>query len=84
MSGAKLEALAPQRLQVNAAIATVQLAYGGQLIVETTDLTALAFKVCLIVVHAPWIVSVLLRLHVCHVTIVHYLSRSVLSWCMHL
>ena len=55
MSGAKLEALAPQRLQVNAAIATVQLAYGGQLIVETTDLTALAFKGCLIVVHAPLI-----------------------------
>ena len=34
-----------QRLQVDAAVATVQLAYGGQLIVETTDLTAQAFKV---------------------------------------
>ena len=61
MSGAKLEALGPQRLQVNAAIATVQLAYGGQLVVETTDLTALAFKVCLIVVHAPLICTNRLR-----------------------
>ncbi len=34
-----------QRLQVNTAVATVQLAYGGKLIVETTDLTAQAFKV---------------------------------------
>ncbi|KAL0047867.1 hypothetical protein WJX82_001975 [Trebouxia sp. C0006] len=45
ISGSKLEAMAAtQRLQVNAAIATVQLAYGGQLVVETTDLTAQAFK----------------------------------------
>lgn len=34
-----------QRLQVNAAIATVQLGYGGKLVVETTDLTAQVFKV---------------------------------------
>ncbi len=44
---------ATQRLQVNAAIATVQLAYGGQLIVETTDLTAQAYKVCQPKMHAP-------------------------------
>ena len=43
---------ATQRLQVNAAIATVQLAYGGQLIVDTTDLTAQAFKVCWPKMHA--------------------------------
>ena len=36
-----------QRLQVNVAVATVRLAYGGKLIVETTDLTAQAFKVCM-------------------------------------
>ena len=44
---------ATQRLQVNAAIATVQLAYGGQLVVETTDVTAQAFKVCQPKMHAP-------------------------------
>ncbi len=53
ISGSKLEAMAAtQRLQVNAAIATVRLAYGGQLIVETTDLTAQAFKVCQPKMHA--------------------------------
>ncbi|KAL0030048.1 hypothetical protein WJX79_003167 [Trebouxia sp. C0005] len=45
ISGSKLESMAAtQRLQVNAAVATVRLAYGGQLIVDTTDLTAQAFK----------------------------------------
>ena len=44
---------ATQRLQVNAATATVRLAYGGQLIVDTTDLTAQAFKVCQPKMHAP-------------------------------
>lgn len=34
-----------QRLQVNAAIAAVQLGHGGKLVVETTDLTAQVFKV---------------------------------------
>lgn len=44
--GPGLEAMAvTQRLQVNAGIATVQLAYGGKLVVETTALTAQAFKV---------------------------------------
>ena len=47
ISGAKLEAMeVTQRLQVNVAVATVQLAYGGKLIVETFDLTAQVFKVC--------------------------------------
>ena len=36
---------ATQRLQVQAAAATVQLAYGGKLIVTTSGLTAQAFKV---------------------------------------
>ena len=46
LSGPDLEATAVmQRMQVNAAIATVQLAYGGNLVLETTDLTAQAFKV---------------------------------------
>jgi len=54
ISGGKLEAMAgTQRLQVNAVIATVRLAYGGQLIVDTTDLTAQAFKVCWPKMHAP-------------------------------
>ncbi|KAL0027199.1 hypothetical protein WJX77_002651 [Trebouxia sp. C0004] len=45
ISGGKLEAMAAtQRLQLNAAAATVRLAYGGQLIVDTSDLTAQAFK----------------------------------------
>lgn len=48
LSGPALETMAvAQRLQVNAAIATVQLAYGGKLVVETTDLTAQAIKVIL-------------------------------------
>ena len=34
-----------QRLQVNAGMATVQLAYGGKLVVDTADLTAQVFKV---------------------------------------
>lgn len=46
LSGPALETMAvAQRLQVNAAIATVRLAYGGKLVVETTDLTAQAIKV---------------------------------------
>ena len=48
ISGPGLEAMGvTQRMQVNAGIATVQLAYGGKLVVETTDLTAQAFKVLL-------------------------------------
>ena len=48
ISGPGLEAMAvTQRMQVNAGIATVQLAYGGKLVVETTNLTAQAFKVLL-------------------------------------
>lgn len=35
-----------ERLQVQAAAATVQLAYEGKLVVTTTGLTAQAFKVC--------------------------------------
>ena len=59
ISGSKLEAMAAtQRLQVNAAIATVQLAYGGQLVVETTDLTAQAFKVCPPKMHASHMCTV--------------------------
>lgn len=54
ISGSKLESMAAtQRLQVNAAVATVRLAYGGQLIVDTTDLTAQAFKVCHPKMRAP-------------------------------
>ena len=46
ISGPGLEAMAvTQRMQVNAGIATVQLGYGGKLVVETTNLTAQAFKV---------------------------------------
>ena len=46
ISGPKLEDMAvTPRLQVSAGIATVQLAYGGKLILETTDLTAQALKV---------------------------------------
>ena len=46
LSGPALEKMAvAQRLQVNAAIAIVRLAYGGKLVVETTDLTAQAIKV---------------------------------------
>lgn len=46
ISGSNLEEMAMmQRLQVNAAIATMQLGYSGKLVVETTDLTAQAFKV---------------------------------------
>ena len=35
------------RLQVSAAAATIQLAYGGKLVVTTSGLTAQAFKVTL-------------------------------------
>ena len=48
ISGPGLEAMAvTQRMQVNVGIATVRLAYGGKLVVETTNLTAQAFKVLL-------------------------------------
>ena len=46
LSGPNLADMAvTERLQVSAGIATVQLAYGGKLIVETTDLTAQGLKV---------------------------------------